>query len=108
MVKLIDKDPLVAEIESRVKNLTHEMSKFYYASNYNEWKIIVNEYKSLMSFINTLEVKEVDLDQELNTEWNKCKSVDEGMGCEFANISIEQFGEIAKHFFELGLKAKQD
>lgn len=70
MAQYIDKSALVAEIERRMKKLTHTMSKFYYASNYNEWESVVNEYKSLMSFLDTLEVKEVDL---------------------------EKFGEIARH-----------
>lgn len=57
MAQLIDKAALVAEIERRKNKLINTMLKFYYASNYNEWKSVVNEYKSLISFINTLEVK---------------------------------------------------
>lgn len=68
MEQYIKKSALVAEIERRMKNLTHEMSKFYYASNYNEWKFAVNEYKSLISLINALEVKEDNLLTEKKTE----------------------------------------
>lgn len=54
-----------------------------------------------------LEVKEVDFEKEIDSQWKDCTPVDEGMGSEFANISIEQFANIAKHFYELGLKAAQ-
>jgi hypothetical protein len=96
-MKLIDKDPLVVEIDRRMKNLTHEMSKFYYASNYNEWKFAVNEYKSLMSFINTLEVEGVDLEKEAS----RFVQTKEFAECEEPVLCL------AKYFFELGLKAKQ-
>lgn len=58
-------------------------------------------------FAKTLEVKEVDLEKELNKEWNKCEPTDEGMGLEIASIEHEQFDNIAKHFFELGLKVQK-
>ena len=54
----------------------------------------------------TFEVKGVDLEKELDKEWNKCEPIDEGMGLEIASIEHEQFDNIAKHFFELGIKAK--
>lgn len=55
-----------------------------------------------------IEVKDIDLDKEVYKEWDKCNPVDEGMGCEFATIAVEQFYFIAKHFFELGLKQKEE
>ena len=51
-----------------------------------------------------VEMKEVDFEKELDKEWNKCEPIDEGMGLEIASIEHEQFDNIAKHFFELGLK----
>ena len=53
------------------------------------------------------EVKEVNLDKEMDKEWNKCEPIDEGMGLEIASIEHEQFDNITKHFFELGLKAQK-
>lgn len=58
MIHLIDKSALVAEIERRNEILVDKMNRLYYASNYNEWEVVVKEYRSLISFINTLEVKE--------------------------------------------------
>lgn len=53
------------------------------------------------------EVKEVDLQKEIDKEWEKCNPIDEGMGVESAFIHIEAFDMIARHFFELGLKAQK-
>lgn len=100
MEHYIGKDVLVAEIERRMKSLTHEMSKFYYASNYNEWKFAVNEYKSLMSFLDTLDVKEVDLENNLKGF--------QGYYAHENGGELPSAIDIAKHFFELGLKAKQE
>ena len=54
-----------------------------------------------------LEEKEVDFEKELDKKWNKCQPIDGRMGLEIASIEHEQFDNIAKHFFELGLKAAQ-
>ena len=51
---------------------------------------------------------EVDLDKEIDSQWKDCTPIDEGMGSEFANIAIEQFANIAKHFFNLGLNARKE
>lgn len=110
MAHYIDKDDLVSEIERRMKNLTHEMSKFYYASNYNEWKFAVNEYKSLMSFINTLEVKEVDLEKEIEKYCRKyynCNYPDQIQSGKCSGV-MPHIVEAARRFFELGLTYSHD
>lgn len=61
----------------------------------------------MLSFLNTIEAKEVDLEKEMDKEWGMCLPIDEGMGLEIATIEHEQFDNIAKHFFELGLKAQK-
>lgn len=50
---------------------------------------------------------EVDLEKEIDREWEKCNPTDEGMGVETANIHIEAFDMITRHFYELGLNAKK-
>lgn len=59
MAHLIDKDALVAEIEKRIKGLMdcHADTVAGYAGE-------ISGLKRLLSFINTLEVKEIDLDEE--------------------------------------------
>ena len=98
-MKLIDKDALVAEIEkfierSKAERVLHPKT-ILAAKHY----LLIEDYGKLLSFIDTLEVKEVDLEQEYkefvedDPVYNKLVNGIVGMS-------------IAKHFFELGLKAK--
>ena len=102
-MKLIDKDVLVAEIEKRRDNLTSlsescppnttAKSGFYAQAQTLE---------GILSFLNTLEVKEVDLEKEYEEF-----VVDDPIFGNF--ITNDTMGmELAKHFFELGLKVKQE
>ena len=50
------------------------------------------------------EQPEVDLKNEIITQWSKCNPTDEGMGSEYAIIAVEQFDAIARYFCELGRK----
>lgn len=91
MTHYIDKDAVVAEIERRL---------YLYDPivGYEEGR--KDEAKSILSFINTLEVKEVDLEKEIeflkeyykegNVEWNG------------------DFDFIARHFFELRLNTSEE
>ena len=86
MAHLIDKDILVAEIE----RLYDEKGAFYAADvlyNLEEW-------------IDALEVKEVDLQKEIDRIWDNTSD-------NFSEDSWKEFEAIAKHFFELGLKAQK-
>lgn len=58
-------------------------------------KIVQNEYTSLLG---------IDLEKEIDLEWKRCNPTDDGMGCEFAYISIEQFYSILHRFFDMGSK----
>lgn len=95
MAYLIDKDALVAEIE----RLYDEKGSFYAADvlyNLEEW-------------LDTLEMKEVDLEKEIqNVIHNRFFDLN---GIAIAGTSsyatVDDMVYIAKHFFELGLNAKQ-
>lgn len=106
-MKLIDKDALVAEIERRNEELVHTMNKFYYASNYNEWKSVAKEYRSLVSFIDTLEVKEVDLEKEIGMFTTKQLLKKRNYSTGVFHITQADINNIAKHFFEVGLKTQK-
>lgn len=54
------------------------------------------------------EQPEVELKKEIITQWSKCNPTDEGMGSEYAIITVEQFDAIARHFYELGLNARKE
>ena len=93
MVQYINKDALVAEIE-RLKNIYNDDENIHHVAKYN---ILVD----ILSFIDTLKVKEVDLESEIKTIWNK------DFSGHFDVIGYTDFVELAKHFFELGLKVAQ-
>ena len=98
MAHLIDKDALVAEINKRItdapiNNIGHQR---------------VWAYNDVKDIINTLEVKEVDLEKEL-IEWHKEHFKKDGtfIGMSGFYLTNNSQMDIAKHFFVLGLKAKQ-
>jgi hypothetical protein len=54
---------------------------------------------ALKEYIDTLEVKEVDLNEEIESYFK-------GFG-KFASVGIDDCIDIAKHFYELGFKAQK-
>lgn len=111
-MKLIDKDKIVAEIESR-KAKCDTFYNIVLSNNAELAKVAIDEqfrqYNSLLSFIDDLGVKEVDLDKEINKYISDNFYGSERVGF-FATRTNGEPNEIdmelcAKHFFELGLKA---
>ena len=103
MEQYIPKSALVAETDRRLKEL---YSLLHVASKVENGTITVyeacntgkcTELESFRKYIDTIEVKDVDLEKEIETQWNKFVD-SEG--------EVEQFSEIAKHFFELGLNTQ--
>jgi hypothetical protein len=107
MTQYIDKDALVAEIDRLIERAKAERVLYPKTILSAKNLLLLEDYNSLKDFINDLEVKDVDLEEEMDKEWNKCEPIDEGMGLEIASIEHEQFDNIAKHFFEIGLKAQK-
>lgn len=102
MDQYINKDAAVAEIKKLQKRYSEAQTRNIYEEGLKEGRLI--GYKDALHKLNTLEVKEVvNFEKELDKEWNKCEPTDEGMGLEIASIEHEQFDNIAKHFFELGI-----
>jgi hypothetical protein len=102
MTKYISKDALVAEIERRLNELYDLLPD---ASKVENGMITISEacntgkYTALESFrrfLDTLEVKEVDLEKEID------KEIETRWRGEY--LFTSKFRESAKHFFELGLK----
>lgn len=91
MANLIDKDALIAEIERRISEVEQIDKASYEIGLYDAYKII-------LSFINTLEVKGIDLRKEIANQYESNYE---------DYLTYEEFADIAKHFFELGVKAKQ-
>lgn len=90
--KLIDKDALVAEIKRRIILLENNSNGIIImlASG-----MFVNEYKDLLSFLDTVEVKEVDLDKELDFVKDAYYY--------FTSDERSSMKKVAEHFFELGM-----
>ena len=100
-MKIIDKDKVVAEIE-RLQNTTmDEDMNFYSAKAEAEFCIL----SDLENFIDTIEVKDIDLDKEIKAHIDECLDV------KFPTTNIELIKKdveyTARKFFELGLKAKE-
>ncbi len=92
MANLIDKAALVAEIENLLdKGRYHEEYDYAYRDGNN------GALYALKDKLDTLEVKEVDLDTDFGVCW--------GEYCDCGG-NINDY-KVAKHFFELGLKAQK-
>jgi hypothetical protein len=92
-MELINKDAIVAEIKKRIK---------YYQTKNQKWGVAgyagrVAEGEEILDYINTLEVKEVDLTNEVS------KWLEEN--CD--NTGYFNQLEFARYFFELGLKVQK-
>ena len=95
MEQYIPKSALVAELESlRCTTFT----------NFDEG--VNATVQILLETLDTLEVKEVDLEKEINY-WQGCEACPEGVGITPLPKAMEIVEKTAKHFFELGLKVAQ-
>ena len=104
MEQYIPKSALLAEIKRILKEIPRgETDKRLQAVYGNEAFVLMN----LSSFIDTLEIKEVDLEKEIDNfmakEWNGIEEEDKL----FYGMIKNDLSDIAKHFFELGLKAQK-
>jgi plasmid rolling circle replication initiator protein Rep len=91
MEQYISKSALVAEIERRKKYYENiQMIKPVYDSN-------IEDFNELLSFLNTQEMKEVDLDKEIK-KYSMELAMKENNGDWLKDITAT-----AKHFFELGM-----
>ena len=94
MTQYIDKSALVAEIERRIKTNKECMLGL---RNLDYYQGKVDALNDTLSSLYTLEVKEVDLEKEIANQYESNYE---------DYLTYEEFADIAKHFFELGLKAK--
>ena len=105
MTQYINKDVLVAEIERQYNYLREHPGTygagFILGFRQAGWQI--------SDFIDTLEVKEVDLDKHLKEDIEDVFFDLDGVAVKGAThyLTVEDVKDIAKHFFELGLKAQK-
>lgn len=99
MAQFIDKSAVVAEIQRRIDLLKSNQNPggpvFCFAR-----ETVIEEYKNILSFLDTLEMKEVDLVKEYDNNfsndpvYSKLVNRNAGIG-------------IARYFFNLGLKTQK-
>jgi len=98
MAQYIDKDRIVAEVERQI-----ELLKPYLGACARQIVAEANDKLSVLewlkNFLDTLEVKEVDLEKEIDLVEDKYRG--------FESLSRADVIDVAKHFFELGLKAQK-
>ena len=99
MAKYIDKDKVVEEIERQISAIDN-YPKLTDTLNIQIAVLEGNKVTltKLLSFLNTLEVKEVDLEKEIDHYFQDNWPFEEEM-CDMVKF--------AKHFYELGLKAQK-
>ena len=96
MVQYINKSALVAEIErlAEVKPIDEFQPQVQNKIDWLSGKLFA--INSLRVFLDTIEVKDVDLDSEI-TLWANA----------IPEIRLDDVERLAKHFFELGLKTQK-
>ena len=106
MGKYISKSALVAEIESKIEKYTKrgEESDAKRDGYGMYWGGVISCLNEVRTLCDTLEVKEVYLDEEIKEEYLKRRCYG-GRDNMLVILSESQFNKIAKHFFELGLRS---
>ena len=102
MTQYIDKDALVAEIKKRISLFKKEKKIEKWSAGASQMNAVslgarIAMLEELLSFLKTIEVKEVDLEKEIK------KYIEDNI-CGYCVPGVE---ETAKHFYELGLKAQK-
>ena len=99
MEEYIPKSALVAAIE--------KLEKLYCYGKSDGMLIAKSVFDSIKNIINTLEVKEVDLEKEIKEEYlnRRCYVGKDNM---LVILNKPQFNEVAKHFFELGIQVSNE
>ena len=91
MAHLIDKDALIAKIKHHLQFIPEHTNAFIEGEEH--------AYRTILSFLDSLEVKEVDLEKEIEEVKHNYK-VDDNRHTSICSADIEW---LANHFFELGL-----
>ena len=91
MEQYIDKDALIAKINHHLQFTPEHTNAFIEGEEH--------AYRTILSFLDSLEVKEVDLEKEIELVKGDYEQVDVAWN--------NDFDFIAEHFFELGLKAQK-
>lgn len=112
-MKLIDKDKIAAEIEKLISNgklKCQQSQENNDQVSYIAWSEHIATCGKILSFLNTLETKEIDIEKEVIDWWNshyssKAYTFEGYTGHYLENSTVI---EIAKYFYELGLNTQKE
>lgn len=108
MTHLIDKDALVAKIEKWRDGIKKGIFSIPLTSSDRAYSTF--EYEILgnvKDYLDTLEVKEVNLEKEIKEEYLKYRRYDDKNNM-LVILNELQFNKIAKYFFKLGFNAGKE
>ena len=97
MEQYIAKSALVEEIENLVNIYKKCPTRNFYEEGLKDGRLLA--YEDVLYEIDSFEVKEVDLNEEIESYFK-------GFG-KFPSVGIDDCIDIAKYFFEFGLKAQK-
>lgn len=106
MAQYIDKDAVVAEIERRLSLLENGTGDSEVMKRVDG---VIKGYKSILYLLDAFDVKEVDLKEEINDFLNE-----EYRYTEYEGKWVDEkdwrdsIQRCARHFYELGLKTKEE
>lgn len=109
MSKYIDTDLLRAEIEKRKKQ--HQQD--YESGDTTEFHRIVED-DAIVGIIDSLQQEQPELEEEIEKGWEKLEkdyspsALDKSYIIVSGLVGEKQFSRIARHFYELGLNAKEE
>lgn len=102
MTQYIDKNVVVAEIEDKIKKYTlrGEESDFLQDGNAKYWGGVLSCLNEIHSYLNTLEIKEVDFETAFAASIDHFDEKNN-----YGRWPESDLRQFAEHIFELGLKA---
>lgn len=98
-MKLIDKEILLLKIDSKIE----EAQKVFNVAPSSVIGGMIEGYTRTKKIISYLEVKDVDLEEEIKEEYLKRRCYG-GRDNMLVILNEPEFNTIAKHFFELGMQ----
>ena len=109
-MKYIDTEKLIAEIERRIDSWSTREKHAPVGQGKDTCISRVTELSDLLSFVNSLQqdLPEVDLEKETEKYFNGWTETDEGIACHYQYVDLNTCHSIARHFYELGLKARKE
>lgn len=108
MEQYIPKSALVAEIEKRKKEAESNCGGYKSYDEHHCDNCTVGFYEEFLEILDTLQVKKVGLEKELERLDSLLYDLD-GVAIKGATsyLTVEDVKDIAKHFFELELKTRK-